>query len=55
MMTRKDYVKVAEILNAYHLDIEPQIFEDLLSDFQEFFKSDNKNFNEIIFRDAVLS
>lgn len=55
MMTRKDYVQVASILNAYHLDIDPQTFEDLLSDFQDFFKSDNKNFNETIFRDAVLA
>ncbi len=54
MMTRKDYVKVAEILNAYHLDIEPQVFEDLLSDFQSFFKSDNSNFNPTKFRDAVI-
>lgn len=54
MMTRKDYVKVAEILNAYHLDIDTQTFEDLLSDFQSFFKSDNPNFNSTKFRDAVL-
>ena len=31
-MTRKDYVAVAEILNSYHLDIDTQVFEDLLSD-----------------------
>ena len=36
MMTRKDYVQVAEILNAYHLDIDPITFEDLLSDFSDF-------------------
>ena len=54
MMTRKDYVKIAEILNAYHLEIETQIFEDLLSDFQEFFKRDNSNFDKNIFRDAVM-
>jgi hypothetical protein len=54
MMTRKDYVKVAEILNAYHLEIETQVFEDLLSDFQEFFKRDNANFDTTRFRDAVM-
>ena len=54
MMTRKDYVKIAEILNAYHLEIEAQIFEDLLSDFQTFFKRDNSNFDKNIFRDAVM-
>ena len=54
MMTRKDYVKVAEILNSYHLEIETQTFEDLLSDFQEFFKLDNSNFDTTRFRDAVM-
>lgn len=54
MMTRKDYVKIAEILNAYHLDIDSQIFEDLLSDFQVFFKRDNSNFDLTRFRDAVI-
>jgi hypothetical protein len=54
MMTRKDYVKIAEILNAYHLDIDAQIFEDLLSDFQVFFKRDNSNFDSTRFRDAVM-
>jgi hypothetical protein len=54
MMTRKDYVKIAEILNAYHLEIEPQVFEDLLSDFQTFFKRDNSNFDLTRFRDAVI-
>lgn len=53
-MTRKDYVKIAEILNSYHLDIEAQIFEDLLSDFQTFFKRDNPNFDNTRFRDAVI-
>jgi len=45
MMTRKDYVAVAEILNSYHLEIEAQVFKDLLSDFQTFFKRDNPNFD----------
>lgn len=53
-MTRKDYVKIAEILNSYHLDIEAQVFEDLLSDFQTFFKRDNSNFDLTRFRDAVM-
>lgn len=54
MMTRKDYIAVAEILNSYHLDIEAQTFEDLLSDFQTFFKKDNSNFDLTRFRDAVM-
>jgi len=54
MMTRKDYVKIAEILNSYHLDIDSQVFEDLLSDFQTFFKRDNSNFDLTRFRNAVI-
>jgi hypothetical protein len=54
MMTRKDYVKIAEILNSYHLDIDSQVFEDLISDFQTFFKRDNSNFDLTRFRDAVM-
>ncbi len=54
MMTRKDYVKIAEILNSYHLDIDAQVFEDLLSDFQIFFKKDNSNFDATRFRNAVI-
>jgi hypothetical protein len=54
MMTRKDYVKIAEILNSYHLDIEPQVFKDLLSDFQIFFKKDNPNFDRTRFENAVM-
>ena len=53
-MTRKDYVKVAEILNRYHLEIEPQIMSDLLSEFVTFFKQDNANFSADKFRDAVM-
>jgi hypothetical protein len=53
-MTRKDYIQVANILNSYHLDIDAQVFEDLLSDFQIFFKKDNSNFDSTRFRDAVM-
>ena len=53
-MTRKDYIQVANILNSYHLDIDAQVFEDLLSDFQIFFKKDNSNFDLTRFRDAVM-
>jgi hypothetical protein len=53
-MTRKDYIQVANILNSYHLDIDAQVFEDLLSDFQIFFKKDNSNFDSTRFRDAVI-
>ena len=54
MMTRKDYVKVAEILNAYHMDIDAQVFLDMLEDFKIFFKKDNPNFDNVRFHNAVM-
>ena len=54
MMTRKDYVKVAEILNAYKQSIDLEIFADLVSDFQILFKADNSNFNKDRFESAVM-
>jgi hypothetical protein len=53
-MTRKDYVKVAEILNAYKDEVDTEIFADLVSDFKVFFKSDNANFNNDRFESAVM-
>ena len=45
MMTRKDYVKVAEILAGYRVAmIDNFWFEDLVNDFADFFASDNPNF-----------
>jgi hypothetical protein len=54
MMTRKDYIKVAEILNRYYSEIDPQVMKDLLSEFNTFFKRDNSNFNISKFTDAVM-
>ena len=53
MMTRKDYVAVADILNSYHLEIDPNLMSDLILDFQIFFKKDNPNFDSQRFLDAV--
>ena len=44
MMTRKDYVKTAEILKGFSEEIHPQVFEDLVEEFSQFFKSDNDRF-----------
>ena len=44
MMTRKDYVAVAEILNSFDKLIDPFTFEDLVNDFADFFSADNPNF-----------
>jgi len=44
MMTRKDYVAVAEILNSFDKLIDPFTFEDLVNEFADFFSADNPNF-----------
>jgi hypothetical protein len=45
MMTRKDYVAVAEILNSFQDLIADQFtFEDLVIEFADFFSADNPNF-----------
>ena len=52
MMTRKDYVKTAEILKGFSEDIHPQVFEDLVEEFCQFFKSDNDRFDFARFEKA---
>ena len=45
MMTRKDYVAVAEILSEFQDLINDQFtFEDLVNEFADFFSADNPNF-----------
>jgi hypothetical protein len=52
MMTRRDYIKTAEILNDY---LNDKILDDveLIERFCEMFKADNPNFDEEIFSNAV--
>lgn len=45
MMTRKDYVAVAEILSEYRNVMDRNDFEDLVNDFADFFFADNPNFS----------
>jgi len=45
MMTRKDYVATAEILNSYGSDMKLEVFEDLVNDFTEMFAEDNERFD----------
>ena len=54
-MTRKDYVKVAKILNDYYSNnpVEISEFKYLVSDFSDMFKADNSNFNRDKFAEAV--
>lgn len=55
MMTRKDYVKVAEILNNYYSTnpVEISEFKYMVMDFADMFSDDNPNFNEDKFLEAV--
>jgi hypothetical protein len=51
-MTRKDYIKTANILKSF-VDEIPQItYEDLVNEFAEWFKSDNENFDFARFEKA---
>ena len=55
MMTRKDYVKVASILNDIakpNMDMVP--FEDLVNEFADMFFADNPNFSPVKFELACL-
>ena len=54
-MTRKDYVKTAEILNNWwnSCPVELSDFQELVYDFSDWFSDDNPNFNEEKFMEAV--
>jgi hypothetical protein len=45
MMTRKDYVATAEIINSYADEIKLTVLEDLVNDFIEMFATDNERFD----------
>ena len=55
MMTRKDYVTTAEILNGYAKTIYPSVWVDLVEDFVEMFQNDNPNFDADRFVEAVTA
>lgn len=52
MMTRKDYIKTAEILKGFVDEIHPQVFEDIVEEFAQFFLSDNDRFDKAKFEKA---
>ena len=54
MMTRKDYVKTAEILNGFVDVIPSDTMIELVEEFIEMFQNDNPNFNYEIFLKAVV-
>lgn len=53
MMTRKDYVETARILNKYKESINEKDFIDLVDDFSFMFEQDNERFNTEKFLEAV--
>jgi hypothetical protein len=53
MMTRKDYVSTAEILNGFVDVIPSEIMVELVEDFVEMFQNDNPNFDYNRFLKAV--
>lgn len=56
MMTRKDYVAVAEILSSFKNLIADQFtFEDLVDEFADMFSADNPNFKYDKFREACIN
>jgi hypothetical protein len=54
MMTRKDYVETAKILNNFVDVIDKNDFDDLIFQFSEWFASDNPRFDEQKFYDACI-
>jgi hypothetical protein len=54
MMTRKDYIATAKILNQFKDEINKTTFEDLVYEFSEFFYADNSRFDGVKFENACL-
>jgi hypothetical protein len=52
MMTRKDYIKTANILAGFVDEVPQTTYEDLVQEFSEWFKSDNENFDFARFEKA---
>ena len=53
MMTRKDYVKTAEILSDVADVVDDVVLYAIAKDFADYFASDNANFNRSRFYNAV--
>ena len=51
-MTRKDYIKTANILAGFVDEVPQNTYEDLVQEFAEWFKSDNENFDFARFEKA---
>jgi len=54
MMTRKDYVATANILNGYKDKLDFLELNEIALDFAEMFQNDNDRFDQQRFIDAVF-
>lgn len=52
MMTRKDYIATAEILNYISNKTHPALFGKVVTDFAEMFAKDNPRFDVVRFHEA---
>jgi hypothetical protein len=52
MMTRKDYIATAEILNYMSNKTHPALFAKVVTDFAEMFAKDNPRFDVVRFHEA---
>lgn len=52
MMTRKDYIKTAEILSTYSSNIHASVFSEMVDEFALMFEQDNERFDTDKFFDA---
>ena len=52
MMTRKDYVETAKILNYVSDKTHPAVFSKMVNDFAEMFAKDNDRFDVVKFHKA---
>ena len=52
MMTRKDYIATAEILNYSSNKMHPALFAKVVNDFAEMFAKDNPRFDVSRFHEA---
>lgn len=52
MMTRKDYIATAAILNYASNKTHPAVFSKMVNDFAEMFAKDNERFDVVRFHEA---
>jgi len=55
MMTRKDYVETAKILNMFVDKLDGEDFDELVFQFSEMFLADNERFSEDKFTEACYN